>query len=108
MDQFWIINVYEVGQVGGERRGVEEEDMESKNNAVPLPLRVTYQVLVRKGVSWNVKGQELKGFEKGQEIEGFLSGKKCFQFWKRNFESGNIFFFSFTTKILNFQINQVD
>jgi hypothetical protein len=52
MDQFWIINVYEVGQVGGERRGVEEEDMESKNNAVPLPLRVTYQVLVRKGVSW--------------------------------------------------------
>jgi hypothetical protein len=62
MDQLQRINLYEIGQVGGERGGVEEEDVESKDDVVPLSLEVTYQVLVRKGVSWSVKGQEMKGF----------------------------------------------
>jgi hypothetical protein len=51
MDQLQRINLYEIGQVGGERGGVEEEDVESKDDVVPLSLEVTYQVLVRKGVS---------------------------------------------------------
>jgi hypothetical protein len=62
MDQLQRINLYEIGQVGGERGGVEEEDVESKDDVVPLSLEVTYQVLVRKGVSWSAKGQEMKGF----------------------------------------------
>jgi hypothetical protein len=36
--------------------------VESKDDAVPLLLEVTYQVLVHKGVSWSAKGQENEGF----------------------------------------------
>jgi hypothetical protein len=43
--------LFEIGQAKVERGGVEEEDMESKSDVMPSPSKVTYQVLVHKGVS---------------------------------------------------------
>ncbi len=75
-DQLQRMNLFEVGQARAKRGGVEEEDVESKDDTMPSLSEVTYQVPMRKGVSWGVKGQEIKGFMKGQEIEGFVEWQK--------------------------------
>ncbi len=73
-DQLKRINLFEIAQARTEKGGVEEKDVELKDNAMPSPLKVVYQVPVHKGVSQGAKGQEIEGFMKGQEIE---NGKKC-------------------------------
>jgi hypothetical protein len=50
-DQLQRMNLSKVGQARAERGGVEEEDVESKDNTMPSLSKVTYQVLVRNGVS---------------------------------------------------------
>jgi hypothetical protein len=71
-DQLQKMNLSKVGQVRFERGGVEEEDVESKDNTMPSPSKVTYQVPMCKGVSQGAKGQKIKGFTKGQDFEGFV------------------------------------
>jgi hypothetical protein len=45
------MNLYEVRQVRVERGGVEEEDVESKDDTMPSPSKVAYQVPMCNGVS---------------------------------------------------------
>ncbi len=83
------MNLSEVGQARAEKGGVEEEDMESKDDTMPSSSKVAYQVPMHKGVSWGVKGQEIQGFvewqkmlsilgEKSSKVETFLSSLlKC-------------------------------
>jgi hypothetical protein len=42
--------------------------VESKDNTMPSLSKVTYQVLVRNGVSWDKKGQEIEGFIEWQKM----------------------------------------
>ncbi len=63
--------------------------MESKDDMMPSPLKVAYQVPMRKGVSRGVKEQEIEGFvewqkmlsvlgEESSKVETFLSSLlKC-------------------------------
>jgi hypothetical protein len=50
-DQLQRMNLFEVGQARAKRGGVEEEDVESKDDTMPSLSEVTYQVPMRKGVS---------------------------------------------------------
>jgi hypothetical protein len=45
------MNLSEVGQARAEKGGVEEEDMESKDDTMPSSSKVAYQVPMHKGVS---------------------------------------------------------
>jgi hypothetical protein len=70
------MNSFKVGQVRTKRGGVEKKDMESKDDTMPSPSKIVYQVLVCKGVSQGARGQEIEGFAKWQEIEGFVEWQK--------------------------------
>jgi hypothetical protein len=65
------MNLSKVRQVRVERGGVEEKD-----DTMPSPSKVAYQVPMCNGVSRGMKEQEIEGFAKGQGIEGFVKWQK--------------------------------